>query len=338
MKIFQSSLFIVVIISLAMMQSSYADHRHDKLRICSQTAGVLKTACSFEVKDDYFEGIAVCINMADKEARRFCIADTRQARDDARQECREIFRARRELCNDIGEAPYDPPFGPSFADNFVDPLQIGNTVAPNPYFPLVSGNQWVYRGVFVNDEGEEETETINVTVTDKTKLIEGITCVVVNDVVTEGEDEALVEDTDDWYAQDIEGNVWYCGEIAENFEFFEGDNPEVAELVDIDGSWKAGRDGAKAGILFPAIPDVGEVIRQEVAWGDAEDVIEILSLTGNESSPAASCDNNCLVTKDFTPLDPGVEENKYFVPGIGQIVEINLETGERVELIEFNQP
>ena len=190
----------------------------------------------------------------------------------------------------------------------------------------------------MDDEGEEITETITVRVTDKTKLIDGITCIVVNDLVIEGEDDTPIEDTDDWYAQDLAGNVWYCGEISENFELFDGDNPEEAELVDIDGSWKAGRDGAKAGILFPAIPQVGDIIRQEVAWGEAEDVIEILSLTGSESTGPASCLDNCLVTRDFTPLDPAANENKYYVPGIGFIVEINLENGERLELVEFSTP
>ena len=95
-----------------------------------------------------------------------------------------------------------------------------------------------------------------VTVLDKTKYVEGVTCIVVNDLVI---GETTSEDTDDWYAQDRDGNVWYCGEIAKNFETFEGDDPEEAELVDIDGSWKTGRDGAKPGILMLTAPAVDDL-------------------------------------------------------------------------------
>ena len=164
-------------------------------------------------------------------------------------------------------------------------------------------------------------------------MIEGILCVVVRDFAEE--DEEIIEDTDDWFAQDVDGNVWYCGEISQNFEFFDGDEPEEAELVDIDGSWKSGREDAKAGMLLPFEPEVGQVFRQELLITDAEDAVEILSLEGSESAPAAVCNSNCLVTRDFTPLKPDVNENKYYAPGIGLIVEIDPESGERVELIEF---
>jgi hypothetical protein len=133
----------------------------------------------------------------------------------------------------------------------------------------------------------------------------------------------------------VEGNVWYCGEIARNFEVFDADDPETPELVDIDGSWKAGRDGSEPGILLPFDPQPGIVIRQEVAYGEAEDVIRVESVTATENSPGGSCAGDCLMTTDFTPLEPDVEENKFYAPGIGLIVEIDVETGDRVELAEF---
>ena len=117
--------------------------------------------------------------------------------------------------------------------------------APNPYLPLVPGNRWEYEGTFIDDDGEAVTETITVTVTGDTKLIDGVTCAVVTDVETE--DDVVIESTDDWFAQDVDGNVWYCGEISRNFEVFGGDDPEEPELVDTEGSWKAGRERAKAG-------------------------------------------------------------------------------------------
>jgi hypothetical protein len=149
------------------------------------------------------------------------------------------------------------------------------------------------------------------------------------------EEGVVVEVTDDWYAQDIDGNVWYCGEISENYEAFDGDLTTGPELVDIDGSWKAGRDGAEPGILLPFAPEPGQVIRQEFAQGDAEDVIEVLAIDATEMAPGGVCDGSCLLTRDFTPLEPDAEENKYYVPGLGLIVEVDVESGDRVELVEF---
>jgi hypothetical protein len=236
--------------------------------------------------------------------------------------CKEQLGARLDLCGLVGEKRYDPDFDP---ENFVNPLEIGKSVAANPYFPLIPGTQWVYEG------GDE---VITVTVTGKTKLIEGVTCVVVNDLVEE--DDVSIEDTDDWYAQDLDSNVWYCGEIAKNFETIEGDLPDDPELVDIDGSWKAGRDGAKPGILMLADPKVGDVYRQEVLLGDAEDVAEVISTTGSAKIDVddASCDGDCLITRDFTPIEPGLNENKYYKPGVGLIIEVDME-GNRVELVEM---
>ena len=160
---------------------------------------------------------------------------------------------------------HNPPFGEDFADNFVDPLTIGTPGGPepHPYLPLLQGSTWVYEGTFMED-GEEITEVITVTVTDKIKLIDGIRCLVVRDTVeVDGE---LIEDTDDWFAQDVDGNLWYCGEEVKDYETFDGDLPPIPELVAIDGSFKAGRDGDEAGILLPAVPVAGDIYRQEVSF------------------------------------------------------------------------
>ena len=299
---------------------------------CASSARLLHAACGFDSSDDFFTGKAICLDSSDPLDE--CLADAAGEREETLEECDAVFEARRELCEELDDAPHEPAFGEDFAANFVDPLEIGNTITAHTFFPLVTGNRWVYESTSLDDEGEEVTETITVVVTDKVKLIEGITCVVVNDVVEE--DGVVIEDTDDWYAQDTDGNVWYCGEIAQNFETFDGDEPEEPELVDIEGSWKTGRDGSKAGVLIPAEPEVGDVIRQEVAYADAEDVIEILSVDGTQSAPAASCSATCLVTLDFTPLEPDAEEQKFFAPGIGLIVEVDPESGERLELIDFD--
>lgn len=291
---------------------------------CTKTAQAAYRACHYEAQDDFWIALGNCENQPAQEERKECKGEAVEERREARDECDEQLEARKEVCELVGQDVYHPDFDPA---NFVDPTRIGDTVVPNPYFPLVPGNRWVY-------EGEEETVTV--VVTDKTKLIEGVICVVVNDLVEE--DGKKKEDTNDWFAQALNGDIWYCGEEAKDFETFEGDDPEEPELVEIDGSFKAGRDGAKPGILILANPQVGDVYRQEFALGEAEDLAEVISLVGNEQIaadiPAAKCNTDCLVTRDFTPLEPGINENKYYKPGVGLILEVDME-GNRLELVEF---
>ena len=84
-----------------------------------------------------------------------------------------------------------------------------------------------------------------VTVTSKTKRIaNGVTARVVHDVVTEG--GKPVEVTDDWYAQDKCGNIWYLGEATKEYE-----NGKVSSTA---GSFEAGVDGAQPGIAMLADP------------------------------------------------------------------------------------
>lgn len=294
--------------------------------VCKKTATYAFIACRFDVRDDQFEARAICGNFSDAGDQTECRAEAEEERAEANALCKAQRSARRQLCQDLGEDNYDQT---DFWDpaNFVDPTALGIL---NPYFPLVQGVT-EYAG---------EDETVTVTITDETKLIEGVTCLTVNDVATE--EGEIVEDTDDWYAQDVMGNVWYCGEISLNYETFEGDNPADPELVDIDGSWKAFRDGSQPGIIMKAFPMVGDIYRQEWALGEAEDIAEVISvdadglLEGDECEEDgeeiaefmyAMCDEDCLVTLEYTPIEPGSEEHKYYAPGQGLLMETDLEGG-----------
>lgn len=300
---------------------------------CSRTADAQSRACGHEATDDFHKARAICINVSDQTERNACLNEAQTERTDANQLCGEQRVARKDLCGELGEARYNPEFDPAdFDSNFA------NLTNPNPYFPLGIGNQWVYEG------GDE---TVTVEVLDKTKLIEGVSCIVVSD--RGEEDGVLVEDTDDWFGQRKDGTVDYCGEISKNFELFEGDNPQEAELVDIDGSWKAGRDGAKSGTLFPGLPTVGAVYRQEWAPGDAEDAATVLSTNYSfGSNPQLDqhvpqnlalllCPgNSCVVTGEFSPLSPGGFERKYYATGIGLFLEVHPDSGEIVQLVDCN--
>ena len=298
---------------------------------CAAAANASNLACTYAARDDLYTDRAICMD-SPAAGLDGCLGDANTEYEDVLEECADIFEAQHDVCDLTGDAAHVPDFGSAFAGNFIDPLQIGVTVDPNPWFPLVQGNTWTYEGTFEED-GEMITENIVVTVLNETKFVDGIACVVVQDVVTV--DGELVEDTDDWFAQDVDGNVWYCGEEVKDYEFFDGDEPSLPELVSDDGSFKAGRDGDKGGVLLPSVPVIGDLFRQELSVGNAEDVVEILATDGDETSVAASCNAACLVTYDFSPLDPEAQENKYYVPDIGLIAEIDLTTGERVELIEY---
>ena len=288
---------------------------------CTQTSWAASVACQNEARDAYWIARGNCYNLSDPEARAECFKDALSQFREAGEECKDQRGARLEVCEDIGEAPYDPAIDPA---NFVDPTTISVSNA-NPYFPLVEGYNWVYEG------GDE---TITVTVTDETINIRGVKCRVVTDVVeVDGE---VVEDTNDWYAQDKQGNIWYFGErslATEDCDACEG-------LVKTDGSWKAGVDYAKPGIIMWAHPEEGKVYRQEFALGEAEDMAEVLSLTASATLDDASfsCSGTCLQTADYTPIEPDVLEYKFYKPGIGLVLEVDPETEERVELINFTTP
>lgn len=309
-------------------------------RICANTAHQLHTACRYEARDDHLTTWAACYNLIEVGDRRDCYAEALATLQNARTECDAVRGARVEVCTAVGGGAYAPAFGDDFADRFVNPRDIGDGVTPNPYLPLVAGARWVYESTVPDEDGSgTELERTTVEVTADIKHIDGIDCVVVRDVVAivEGHGDELVEDTSDWMAQDVDGNVWYCGESAQDFEFVDGDDPELPELVSIDGSWKAGRDGALAGILMRAVPTVGVTERQEIAWGDAEDVFEVTSVTGSATVPATACNGDCVVTRDFSALSPGESERKYYKPGVGRILETS-PSGRRTELVEYSIP
>jgi len=279
---------------------------------CSQSTDSQNNACEAGVKDSYFNTLAKCFNYSDSEVREECIEDAVDERVEGFEECEDIEEARDYLCAVFGEDPYDPEIDPG---NFLSLAQIIEN--PNPYLPLLPGNEWVY---------ESEDETITVTVLDETREIMGVEAVVVRDV--EEEDGELIEDTFDWFAQDIDGNVWYMGELSRNYE--------DGELSDIDGSWEAGVDGAKPGIIFRAMPIIGELYRQEFLIGEAGVVGLTESVTADESTEAGfDCENSCLLTFEGSPLEPDELEAKYYIPGVGHILTIDLEEDEREELVSF---
>lgn len=190
----------------------------------------------------------------------------------------------------------------------------------NPYMPLTPGVTQVYES-----QSPDGLERIEVTTLDETREVMGVTATVVHDIVTL--DGQLIEDTYDWYAQDAAGNVWYFGEAVDNYE--------NGALVDHDGSWEAGVDGAQPGIMMYADPlaHTGETYRQEYYAGNAEDMAELVGAAGIVTTPFGSFDD-VIQTKDWTPLEPDLIEYKFYARGVGLIKEVTPSTNETVELVD----
>ena len=194
----------------------------------------------------------------------------------------------------------------------------------NPWFPLRPGTTLVYRGV---KDGKPSRDVFLVTA--QTRRIAGVVCTAVSDrLYLSGR---LGERTTDWYAQDKAGNVWYFGEATAELD-------ARGKVTSREGSWLTGVNGAQPGVFMPAHPRVGQSARQEYYKGHAEDHFRVLSLSAHVRTPAASS-SHALLTKEWTPLEPGVIDHKYYVRGIGTVLEQTVKGGdERNTLVSIHRP
>ena len=193
----------------------------------------------------------------------------------------------------------------------------------NSWFPLRPGAVYRYRG---EKDGEPSREVM--TVTHRTKTIDGAKCVVVSDLLyIRGR---LEERTRDYYTQDAKGNVWYFGEDTAELD-------ANGKVKNTSGTWHAGVDGAKPGIFMFAHPRVGQTARQEYLKGEAEDHFRVVSLGETAAVPYRTF-RHTMLTKEWTPLEPGVVDHKYYARGIGTVLEQTVKGGsERNELVAFRR-
>ncbi len=109
----------------------------------------------------------------------------------------------------------------------------------------------------------------------------------------------------------------------------------TAMVVSTEGSWEAGVDGAMPGVLMLAEPVVGVTYQQEFAEDVAEDMARVLSLKKSVEVPYGAFDE-CLMTAEWTHLEPGAREFKYYAPGVGLVLELSPSGGRtRVELVSI---
>jgi len=267
--------------------------------VCQLTSQDGLNSCTKGAQGDYWTAVGMCANISESQSRQACIQRAKSDLQSAMTTCQDQFTSRNQVCQKLGGRPYDPTIDPA---NFT-------TNIDNPFMPLKPGTTYIYEGP--TSQGFIRTEFA---VTTNTKLIDGVTCVEVHDqVFTDGE---LTEDTLDWFAQDKEGNVWYFGEDSDELV-----NGRVSSL---GGTWQGGVNGASPGIVMKAHPNVG----------DFEDAAGVVNLDQMVKVPAGTF-HHCLETKEVTGLEPGALEHKFYAPGVGNVLTVDLVTGDSFPLVQI---
>lgn len=221
----------------------------------------------------------------------------------------ERFEARYDALQWLGDGAYDPSTPPAdFTANVT-----------NNYFPLVPGRTLIHEGVVDGVLNHRETTTLA-----ETRIVDDVECRVVE--IVETIDGVLAERATEWYAEDIFGNVWCFGRSVRI--------EEDGIVVSLEGSWRAGVDGAKPGIVMKGAPAVGDAYRMEFALGVAEDYSVVQSLA-DIVTIAGEIHSWCRRMLERTPLDPDDEETKIYAPAVGLVRESNSTSGATMELIRI---
>jgi hypothetical protein len=327
---------------------------------CSETSTFAKKACYNAANEVYQLALGKCENELESK-QDSCEATARDDFDTSNLECSDQFVARQEICKEVGSGPYLPrgikPFT-FVSSDFNNLLLIGNL-----YYPLTKATL-TYKSYKPGNSKAIETDFVQVT--DKTRKIIGALCRVVQDTVFAGDFDNIsiadpktkIEETTDWFAQQSNGDVWYFGEIAQQFKQDLPDGDAI--LVGIDGSWTAGVDGAKPGRIMFADPlaHKDKTYRQEFALGEAEDDAKVIGIVkfgvlkvkypilSNKLATNLNIDDgtDILHTQDFSALDPGSVlagqfEDKYYAPNVGVILIVPHDGTEVQEvLVDYKKP
>lgn len=205
------------------------------------------------------------------------------------------------VASPMQDSAYHPDINPA---NFVSTID-------NPYFPLTPGTSYTFEG---QRDGAGQRDVF--TVTGETKSIMGITSTVINDTATVLATGRVIEKTNDWFAQDNQGNVWYMGEDTQLL------NPD-GTVKNTAGSWTGGVGGALPGIVMPGNVQIPSTFRQEYLSGHAEDMAWFVSKDQSAKVPYKTYNGSVVETIEWSPLEPAVIEKKFYAPGIGLVYSVS---------------
>jgi hypothetical protein len=214
----------------------------------------------------------------------------------------------------LEDTPYDPVINPR---DFVSRVS-------NRYFRLIPGSIFTYE-----KRTPAGTERSEVEVTREKRRVMGVLTTVVRH--TTWLNGQLKEISRDWYAQDRRGNVWYFGEEVDNYE--------NGRLKDHAGSWEAGVNGAKPGIVMLNDPLVGLAYRQESYKGHAEDAGAVIAVNRTVTVPSGTF-RGCVQTRNWSSIDRTENEYKYYCPQVGFLAleEAATQGGASAQLVSVSTP
>jgi hypothetical protein len=196
----------------------------------------------------------------------------------------------------------------------------------NPYYPLRPGDRRVYRETAPDGTRQRIVDKV----LNKTKLIaNGVTARVVRATVTNRAGK-VVEFTEEWFAQDRAGNVWYFGEDTTKYD---------GGKANKKGSFEAGVDGAQPGVQMPAKPKPGMRFRLEGGYKTgAADHTEVLSVGKEQVEVPFGYFRGTVMMRDYTPLEPRVSELWFYAKGAGAVLALDISDGDhREELVSFRR-
>jgi hypothetical protein len=189
----------------------------------------------------------------------------------------------------------------------------------NPFSPFVPGTTWKYL-----EKSGGATSTNTITATHETKVIMGVTCVVVHETVARN--GRIAEEDYRWLAQHKDGAVWCFGTTSKE--------TSPGGKVSTQGSWEAGVKGAQPGILMPGLLQPGKPYRQEYLYSVAENMAQIVAVNESVTVPAGTF-TGCVKTKEWSMLEAGMEL-KWYAKGVGVVKEIAT-AGDSVVLISITR-
>jgi hypothetical protein len=199
---------------------------------------------------------------------------------------------------------------PVASDADFDPAHFSNpTQVTNAWFPLVPGTRFTWKG-HATENGERVSRAVVFTVTDLTKVINGVRTIVAWDRDYDQGNLAEVELA--FFAQDDDGNVWHLGQYPEELD---------GKTIVKTPTWIAGLHGARAGITMQAAPrsDTPSYAEgwggSDVNWTDRGQVYQL----GQQTCVPVDCYTDVLVIDEFNPDEPGAHQLKYYAPEVGGI-------------------
>lgn len=215
----------------------------------------------------------------------------------------------------------------------ITPFNRGNftnsTKIDNRFLPFAPGTQFILEGSAATSGGAV-TRQIVLTVTDLTKVVNGVRSVVLLD--KDINDGVLAEAELAFQAQDAAGRVWNLAEYPEEYE--------NGEFVGAPSTWISGVAGAQAGQHMLAHPAVGvrtylQGFAPKIDFLDCAKVIK----TDQRVCVPGKCYNDVLVIEETSPLDPSnARQHKFYAPGVGNIKVLPVDDpeAETLNLVKVN--